>query len=474
MYNNWNNIYFIGIGGISMSSLAYFFLIKGKNVSGYDKVESVLTKKLNKLGASIHYIDNINLIPELFKNKKTTLVVITPAVSSNNLELTYFRNNGFSIIKRAQLLGEIAKTKKIICVAGTHGKTTISSMIAHFLKKSKIDCSAFLGGILKNYDSNLLLSNTSDLIILEADEYDRSFYSFYPFMAVVTSVDADHLDIYGTEENYKKAFEYFVSLIYKGGILLLEKGINITLHLQENVKIYRYGGDISKINEKTKIDFYAQNVQIKNEGICFDFVTPTIIIKNIWINVPIEINIVNTVAALAASWLNGVTEKELRKASVSFIGVKRRFDFHVKTNNFVLIDDYAHHPKELEASIISVRTLYPNRKLTVIFQPHLYSRTSNFYKEFAQSLSLADEVILLPIYPAREQPIFDVSSQMILSLLTISDKQLVNYDELISIFIRKKNIDVVLVLGAGDIGLLVESLKRAFFSCHNKINKAVT
>lgn len=462
--NNWANIYFIGAGGIGMSSLIQYFLANGRNISGYDKVESVITKRLNDLGASIHYVDNVKLIPELFKDKKKTLVVVTPAVPYNHSELTYFRNSGFNIIKRAQLLGQIIKTKRGICVAGTHGKTTTSSMIAHLLKQSKIDCNAFLGGILKNYDNNLLLSDVSDLTVVEADEYDHSFYWLSPFMGVITSVDADHLDIYGTEKNYKKAFEHFTSLIRKDGVLLMEEGVDIIPHLQDGVQSYRYCGDISKMEEGNTPDFYAQNVRIDNEKIYFDFVTPNTIIEDIQLSIPIEINIVNSIAALAISWLNNVTAEELKQAMISFVGVKRRFDFHIKTDNLVLIDDYAHHPQELEASVKSVRKLYPNRKLTVIFQPHLYSRTNDFYKGFAQSLSLADEVILLPIYPARENPILNVSSQMILDLLTVSRKQLVNYCELVS-FVVKQGIDVVLVVGAGDIELLVEPLKMALIAC---------
>jgi UDP-N-acetylmuramate--alanine ligase len=461
---NWTNIYFIGAGGIGMSSLIQYFLANRKNISGYDKVESVFTRQLNDLGASIHYDDNVNLIPKLFKDKENTLVVITPAIPYDHSEWTFFRNAGFNIVKRAQLLGEITKNKKGICIAGTHGKTTTSSMIAHLLKQSSAGCNAFLGGILKNYNNNLLLSDTSDLIVIEADEYDRSFHWLSPFMAVITSVDSDHLDVYGTEKSYKEAFEHFTFLIRRGGVLLMREGIDIAPSLQEGVQHYSYSGDISKIRGKNKPDFYAQNVRINSEEIHFDFVAPNTVIKDIQLNEPIEINIINSVAALAVALLNSVTSEELKQAMASFIGVKRRFDFHIKTDDLVLIDDYAHHPQELKSSIKSVRTLYPNRRLAVIFQPHLYSRTNDFYKEFAQSLSLADEVILLPIYPAREKPIPNVSSQIILDSLTISSKQLVNYDELIS-SVTKQKMDVVLVIGAGDIELLIEPLKKALLAC---------
>jgi UDP-N-acetylmuramate--alanine ligase len=456
------NIYFVGAGGIGMSNLIRYFLANGKQVGGYDKVESALTQQLNVEGAQIHYEDHVDLIPEIFKKKENTLIVFTPAVPSDHSELTYFRTNGFEIMKRAQVLGEITKIKRGICVAGTHGKTTTSGMIAHLLKQSKVDCNAFLGGILKNYNNNFLLSDKSDLTVVEADEYDRSFHWLSPYMAVITSVAPDHLDIYETEENYRKAFVHFTSLVREGGVLLLEQRVDITPQLQKNVRLYRYASDYCcelDPQSPTTPDFYAQNIKIENGEIYFDFVAQDTIIKNIQLGVPLEINILNAVAALAIAWLNGVSEEELRRGTASFQGAKRRFDFHIKTDKIVLIDDYAHHPEELDASISSVRKLYPNRKLTVVFQPHLYSRTKDFYKEFAKSLSLSDEVILIPIYPAREMPLPGVSSQMILDLLTVSHKQLVAYHELVNV-INKENTDVLLIAGAGDIELLVEPVKR--------------
>ncbi|MDR0541955.1 MAG: UDP-N-acetylmuramate--L-alanine ligase [Dysgonamonadaceae bacterium] len=446
-----NNIYFIGVGGIGMSNLARYFLSEGKNVAGYDKVESALTQQLIAEGASVHYEDNVALIPEIFKNRENTLVVYTPAVPFDHSELNCFRNNGFTLMKRAQVLGEITRAKRGICVAGTHGKTTTSSLIAHLLKQSHIDCNAFLGGILKNYDTNLLLSHKNDLTVIEADEYDRSFHWLMPYMAVITSVAPDHLDIYGTEEEYRKAFVHFTSLVREGGTLLMEHKVDIVPQLRRNVRLYRYGGN--------NTDFYAQNVKIGNGEIFFDLVTPETIIKDIQLGVPVEINIVNAVAALAVAWLNGVSEEELRRGTASFRGAKRRFDFHLKTDETVLIDDYAHHPEELEASISSVRKLYPNRKLTVVFQPHLYSRTRDFYREFAQSLSLADEVILLPIYPAREEPVPGVSSEMILDSVLAPRKKIVAYNRLVD-SITKVDVDVLLMAGAGDIELLVEPVKR--------------
>ena len=453
------NFYFIGVGGIGMSNLARYFLANGKKVAGYDKVASDLTRQLNAEGAQIHYEDQVNLIPEIFKDKENTLVVYTPAVPSDHSELTYFRQNGFQMMKRAQVLGEITKAKRSICVAGTHGKTTVSSMIAHLLKQSSVDCNAFLGGILKNYDNNLLLSDNSDLTVIEADEYDRSFHWLSPYMAIVTSVAPDHLDIYGTEEAYRKAFVHFTSLIREGGALLMESGVTIVPQLKKNVRLYRYQYNAQAPEGGLgAADFYAQNVKIAKGEITFDFVNPQSVIPGIQLGVPVEINIVNAVAALAVAWLNGVSDDELRKGMASFRGAKRRFDFHIKSDEIVLIDDYAHHPEELEASIASVRKLYPERKLTVVFQPHLYSRTRDFYKEFAKSLSLSDEVILLPVYPAREEPIPGVSSQMILDEVTVPEKRLLDYNELVD-FIRKESLDVLLRAGAGDIELLVEPVK---------------
>jgi UDP-N-acetylmuramate--alanine ligase len=436
-----------------MSNLLRYFLANGKQVGGYDKVESALTRQLNDEGAQIHYEDKVDLIPEVFKKKENTLVVLTPAIPSDHSELTWFRANGFEIMKRAQVLGEITKTKRGIGVAGTHGKTTTSGMIAHLLKQSKVDCNAFLGGILKNYDNNLLLSRTSDLTVIEADEYDRSFHWLSPYMAVITSVAPDHLDIYGTAENYRDAFVRFTSLIREGGALLMEQKVNITPQLQKGVKCYTYsqGSDTA--------DFYARNIRIGNGEIYFDFVTRETVIQDIQLGVPVEINIENAVAALAIAWLNGVSAEEMKRGMASFQGAKRRFDFHIKTDKIVLIDDYAHHPEELEASISSVKKLYPGRKLTVIFQPHLYSRTNDFYKEFAKSLSLSDEVILIPIYPAREKPIPGVTSQMILDLVTVSRKKLVAYDDLVNA-VDKENTEILLMAGAGDIELLVEPVKK--------------
>ncbi|MDR3218463.1 MAG: UDP-N-acetylmuramate--L-alanine ligase [Dysgonamonadaceae bacterium] len=459
---SWDNVYFIGAGGIGMSALVRYFLSKGKKVAGYDRVESELTRLLNTEGAAIHYADNIDLIPSAFKDKEHTLVVLTPAVPNDHSEWVYFRNNGFEIHKRAQALGEITQTNRGLCVAGTHGKTTTSSMIAHLLKQSTVDCNAFLGGILKNYDSNLLLSDKSDLTVIEADEYDRSFHWLSPYMAVITSVAPDHLDIYGTPEAYRESFRYFTSLIRENGVLLMEANVAIEPELQKGVKVYRYaacyGGTDPQSTDK-QADFRAENIRIGKGEIYFDFVTPEKTIHDIRLGVPVKINIVNGVAAMAIAYLNGVSEEELRTGMSSFQGAKRRFDFHIKQDDLVLVDDYAHHPEELAASISSVKELYPDKKLTVVFQPHLYSRTKDFYKAFAESLSLADEVILLPIYPAREAPVPGVSSQMILDLVTIPEKYLYTKAELLE-KIGDRRREVILIAGAGDIELLVAPVKK--------------
>ena len=443
-------IYFIGAGGIGMSALVRYFLFHGKKVAGYDRVESALTKQLNEEGAEIHYEDSVDLIPEIYRNPKHTLVIITPAVPEDHSEWTYFRENGFTIIKRAQALGEITRSARGLCVAGTHGKTTTSSMIAHLLKQSAIDCNAFLGGILKNYDSNLMVSAKSDLTVIEADEYDRSFHWLTPYMAVITSVAPDHLDIYKTAEAYKEAFCHFASLIRGNGVLLMESGVDIEPELKKGVRVYRYAID--------KGNFYAKNIRTGNGEIIFDFVTPERTIQDIQLGVPVKINILNGIAALAIAFLNGVADDELRNGMASFCGAKRRFDFHIKRGDCVLIDDYAHHPEELAASISSVKELYPDKKLTVVFQPHLYSRTNDFYREFAESLSAADEVLLIPIYPAREEPIPGVSSQMILDLVTTPEKHLYSKEGLLEVM-RSKKRELVLVAGAGDIELLVEPIK---------------
>lgn len=448
--NNIKAVYFIGIGGIGMSNLARYFMSKGKKVAGYDRTETPLTKELVKEGAEIHYSDSVSLIPEYCKEKDTTLVVYTPAVPLENEEVIYFHQQDFTIQKRAQVLGTITKSSKALCCAGTHGKTTTSSMLAHILKQSHLDCNAFLGGILKNYSSNLMLSDKSEFTVIEADEYDRSFHWLHPYMALITSVDPDHLDIYGTEEEYLKSFEKFTTLIQQGGALVMKHNIKLSPKVGEEVKVYTYSED--------KGDFHVKNIKIGNGEIRFDFVTPKEVIDNIQLGVPVRINIENSIGAMALAWLNGATPDELRHAMLTFQGAKRRFDFILKTDKIVMIDDYAHHPQELAASITSVKELYHDRKVTGVFQPHLYSRTKDFADEFAKSLSLLDELILLDIYPAREKPIEGVTSKIIFDKVTCP-KTLCNKQELLPLLENKNDIEVLLTVGAGDIDQLLEAIK---------------
>ncbi|MEG2574216.1 MAG: UDP-N-acetylmuramate--L-alanine ligase, partial [Bacteroides sp.] len=399
------SVYFIGAGGIGMSALVRYFLSKGKNVGGYDRTPSELTEKLIEEGAKIHYEEGVSFIPQEYLDKKTTLIIYTPAIPQEHTELIYFTENNFEIYKRSQVLGMITRTEQGLCVAGTHGKTTTSTMTAHLLHQSKIDCTAFLGGISKNYDTNLILSDKSKFVVIEADEFDRSFHWLSPYMSVITATDPDHLDIYGTAEAYLQSFEKYTTLIQPGGCLIIRKGISLIPRVQKGVKVYTYSKDEG--------DFHAENIRIGNGEIYFDFVTPSETIKDIQLGVPVSINIENGVAAMALALLNGATAKEIKSGMASFRGVDRRFDFKIKNDKVVFLSDYAHHPSEIKQSILSMRELYKDKKITAIFQPHLYTRTRDFYKEFADSLSLLDEVILVDIYPARELPIPGVSSQLI-------------------------------------------------------------
>lgn len=446
-------LYFVGAGGIGMSALIRYFLANGKRVGGYDKTPSELTAALIREGAAIHYTDDMALVEDCFLSPEHTLVVYTPAIPDSHTELTYFRTHGFQVVKRAQLLGEITRCSRGLCVAGTHGKTTTSSMLAHILKQSHVDCNAFLGGILKGYESNLMLSKKSDLTVIEADEFDRSFHWLRPYMAVITSADPDHLDIYGTAEAYRESFEHFTSLISPDGVLLMKKGVLVAPRLQENVRLFTYSAT-------EKADFYAENVVVSDGSITFDFVGPNVRIDNVELGVPVMVNIENGTAAMAIAWLNGATEEEIRRGMATFKGPHRRFEFHLKTPQCVLIDDYAHHPAELKQSILSVKALYPNRWLTGVFQPHLYTRTRDFASDFAASLSLLDELILLDIYPAREEPIPGVTSALIFDQVTLpaDRKKLIRREELLAL-VEQESFEVVLMVGAGNIDRLVEPVK---------------
>jgi UDP-N-acetylmuramate--alanine ligase len=437
------SVYFVGAGGIGMSAIARYFLSKGVFVGGYDKTPSELTEKLRAEGAQIHYVEAVEQIPAPCRDKNHTLVIFTPAIPAEHKELVYFREGGFEIEKRAQVLGTLTRTHKGLCVAGTHGKTTTSTMAAHLLHQSHVDCNAFLGGISKNYGTNYILSDHSDYVVIEADEFDRSFHWLRPYMSVITATDADHLDIYGTREAYLESFAHYSSLIQPGGALILHEGLAMKPRLQEGVTLYSYSRDHG--------DFHAENIRIGGGEIVFDFVSPKGVIKDINLGVPVSINIENGVAAMALAQLNGVTDEEIRSGMASFRGVDRRFDFKVKNDRVVFLSDYAHHPAEIRQSALSIRELYKDKKITALFQPHLYTRTRDFYKDFADSLSLMDEVILVDIYPAREQPIEGVTSKLIYDNLRPGiKKSMIHKDEILDT-VRKSDFDVLISLGAGDI-----------------------
>ena len=445
MDKNYKSIYFVGAGGIGMAALERYFLARGLRVAGYDLTRTQLTDALVSEGVEICFDEAAALIPDYCKNPADTLVVYTPAIPASHEGLNYFRNGGFTVMKRAELLGLITRSTKGLCFSGTHGKTTTSSMAAHILHCSEIGCNAFLGGILRNYDSNLLLSATSPYSVIEADEFDRSFHHLSPYIAVITATDPDHLDIYGTEEAYLESFAHFTELIQPGGTLLLHTGLKVKPRVPRGVRTVTYS--------RTEGDYHAANVRKGNGEIVFDFVTPDGVVADVKLGVPVDINIENAVAAMAVCHMVGVPDEVLREAIGSFLGAKRRFEFWLKEpgdDGTVVIDDYAHHPDELKASIRSVKDLYPHRKLTVVFQPHLYTRTRDFAPQFAEALSLADEVILLNIYPARELPIPGVTSEIILRDIKCPNKVICDKTDLIN-QIKNRNFEVLLTAGAGDV-----------------------
>lgn len=448
------NYYFLGIGGIGMSAIARYFKAKGYNVAGYDRTPSVLTHELEAEGIDVNYSDEIEAIPVGYRDNRNTFVVFTPAIPKDNAQYNFFLSNDFVMQKRAQVLGDITRRERGLCVAGTHGKTTTSTMIAHILKQSHVDCNAFLGGISKNYTSNLLLSDKSDYVVIEADEFDRSFHHLSPYMAVITATDADHLDIYGNYEAYVESFNYFTSLVQPGGVLFVKKGIVIDPRLAENVILYSYSAT-------EKADFYAENIRIGGGKLLFDFVTPTTKICDIDLGVPVLVNVENAVAAMAVALLAGATDSELKSGIASFAGIRRRFEIHYKSDKFTLIDDYAHHPMEIEASLKSINALYDDRKIAVVFQPHLFTRTRDFYVDFAKALSHASQVVLVEIYPAREMPIEGVSSKIIFDEITSPLKRLTTKKDLIST-LDEIDFQVLLVVGAGDIDTLIPSIIEHF------------
>lgn len=447
-------VYFIGAGGIGMSAIARYFMKKGMIVAGYDKTPTALTRQLESEGMILHYEEDENAIPRACRKRESTLVVYTPAVPNEHAEMQYFRREGFFIEKRAQVLGRLTDAHKALCVAGTHGKTTTSTMCAHIMHQSHLDCNAFLGGISKNYGTNYILSD-SEYVVLEADEYDRSFHWLHPEMTVITSTDADHLDIYGTKEAYLESFRHYTSLIRNNGVLIMREGIELQPSVGEGVKIYTYGTD--------KGDFRAENIRIGGGTIIFDFISPIENVTDIELGLPIPINIENGVAAMAMAQLAGCNGEELRNGMKTFQGAERRFDFKIKTDKLVLISDYAHHPKEILQSARSLRQIYNDRKITAIFQPHLYSRTRDFYKEFAEALSILDEVVLTDIYPAREKPIEGVTSELIYNCLSKDvEKHLIKTSDVVD-FVANKKFDVLVILGAGDLDMkipeIIEKLK---------------
>ena len=436
-------VYFVGAGGIGMSAIARYFINRGLVVAGYDKTPSALTLQLEKEGMLIHYEEDVEQIPLACRDKEHCLVIYTPAIPSEHAELQYFRNGGFDIQKRAQVLGTLTKSLKGLCFAGTHGKTTTSTMCAHIMHQSSMDCNAFLGGISKNYGTNYILSNESPYVVIEADEFDRSFHWLSPWMSVITATDPDHLDIYGTKVAYLESFRHYTTLIQPGGALIIHTGLEVKPNVQEGVKVYTYS--------KTEGDFHAENIRIENGEISFDLVSPIENVKGIELGQPVPINIENGIAAMAMAQLNGCTAEELRYGMKTYRGVDRRFDFRIRNDKHVLLSDYAHHPKEIFESARSMREVYKNRHITAIFQPHLYTRTRDFYKDFADALSQLDEVILCDIYPARELPIEGVTSKLIYDNLRPGIEKSMIHKEDVPELVKNRDFDVLIILGAGDL-----------------------
>ena len=447
--------YFLGIGGIGMSALARYFAAKGYRVLGYDRTTSPLTQALESEGIEVQYDENLDWVKCLDVEK--TVVVRTPAVPEDMAVYVYLREHGFRILKRAEVLGMVTRSERALCVAGTHGKTSTSTMLAHILYGSRVGTNAFLGGIANNYGTNLLLNTKSDLVVVEADEFDRSFHHLTPYISVITSMDPDHLDIYGTKEAYRDSFEKYARLVERA--LVVHKRIS-DIGNRVSAKVYSYA-----VNEKA--DFYADNVRVKDGEIWFDFHTPDHVVADVQLGVPVWVNVENGVAAMAVAWLMGATDEELKAGVSSFSGVYRRFNIHVNTPQVVYVDDYAHHPMELKASIESVRHLYPARYVIGVFQPHLFSRTQDFADEFAEVLSELDEVALLPIYPAREKPIEGVTSEWLME--KVEAKRALVLPGILAKYLRERVKScvaqgkdcVVITMGAGDIDRQVKDITKA-------------
>lgn len=452
--NSYTHIYFIGIGGIGMSALARYFHAKKCVVAGYDKTSSQLTSSLIKEGIEVSFKENF--IPNWVLENENTLIVYTPAVSENHFQLKFFRSNNYEIKKRSEVLGIISQNKFTIAVAGTHGKTTTSTILAHLLDSSSVGCTAFLGGISSNYNSNLLLSS-NNIIVVEADEYDKSFLQLKPDIAIITSVDPDHLDVYKDSQDFKNTFIEFAKNVKPDGLIILNKstGLDLSNLLDKNVQTY---------SALEKADHYAYNFRKKDNKQMFDVkiygsLENEILIEELSLSLPGEHNIENALSTIIIANRLGVSKKEISKAFSSFKGIKRRFEIH-QNNDYVFIDDYAHHPQEIKATLLSAKTFFPNKKMTVVFQPHLFSRTNDFFVEFGQSLSIADEVILLDIFPAREQPIKDVDSSLILDKVNCNQKNILSKKELLNSLKDKR--DLLITLGAGDISKLVEPINSIY------------
>jgi UDP-N-acetylmuramate--alanine ligase len=452
-FKNIDGIYFVGIGGIGMSALALYFAKGSYKIAGYDRSESKITFSLVKNGCTVSYDDQVDVLPDLFGNiihKERVIVVYTPAIPSENRLLSYFRNNGYRLYKRSEILGEISANTDTLAVAGTHGKTTVSTMIAHLLKQSEVDCSAFLGGISKNYDSNLL-TGESRYTVMEADEFDRSFHRLKPLMAVITSLDADHLDIYGDQGSMIVAYNEFCKKIRTGGTLVVNSRIKNDIVVPEGVTCFTYGLD-------PEADYHAFNIEPGKDYYRFNIKTPTTVIDDLHFAFPGIINIENFTAAIAIALMCGVTEQEIRKAVILFQGVRRRFDIRLNLPGITYLDDYAHHPEEIKACITSVKEYFSGRKITGIFQPHLFSRTRDHAAGFAAILDQLDEVILLPVYPAREKPIEGVTSELIYNKMKSGKKRLLKKEDLLR-SLDTESLDVLLTIGAGDIDALVSPIE---------------
>lgn len=446
--------YFLGIGGIGMSALARYFHHYGKKVFGYDKTETTLTKHLQSEGIHCHFEENTEWLQELLSaySKDEILIIYTPAVPKEHKEYLWLQNEHYNILKRSQVLGEITRQHKTIAIAGTHGKTTTTTMVAHLLKQNHINCFAFMGGISANYQTNLLLGNANDpnaFVVVEADEYDRSFLTLHPFLATITSCDADHLDIYGDPRYVKESYEMFASKIHPQGKIVVNKNVDNELRLPDNKIVY-------SLNLNT--DYFAENVRFIENEVHYDVKSPVENLTDVCLGITGTHNVENSLAAIAIAQQIGLTGAQIKSALRSFKGVKRRFDFRIKTSQMVYIDDYAHHPEELRATISSAKRIYPGKKITGIFQPHLFSRTRDFADEFAKSLSLLDEVILLEIYPAREKPIEGINAAMLLNKIDGSSKRLLSKSELLE-FLKINRPEVLLTMGAGDIDTLVEPIE---------------